>query len=182
MADPITIAVLGASAGAMMNKKDPLKGALMGGALGFGGAAGLGAMGAGGAVGTGIGAGGASLPGVMGAANAANAAALPAAISNTAVPSMIPNLLTSQTGSLVPAAGGMIQAPSALSTLSGMAGTANDFMGKNPYLTQMGLNTAQSLLSPQQQQMPQSAGLMRGSPSQVASSQYQYGTPKISLI
>jgi hypothetical protein len=30
MADPVTMAVVGGSVGAMMNKKDPLKGALLG--------------------------------------------------------------------------------------------------------------------------------------------------------
>ena len=36
---PLLIPLLGAGAGALLSKKDPLKGALMGGALGFGGAA-----------------------------------------------------------------------------------------------------------------------------------------------
>lgn len=49
MGDPVTMAVVGASAGAMMNKKDPLKGALLGAAGGYGGASmmGLGATTAG---------------------------------------------------------------------------------------------------------------------------------------
>lgn len=37
MGDPVTMAVVGASAGAMMNKKDPLKGALLGAAGGYAG-------------------------------------------------------------------------------------------------------------------------------------------------
>jgi hypothetical protein len=37
MADPMTLAMVGAAAGAMTNKKDPMKGALMGAALGGGG-------------------------------------------------------------------------------------------------------------------------------------------------
>lgn len=37
MADPVTLAMVGAAAGAVTNKKDPLKGALMGAALGGGG-------------------------------------------------------------------------------------------------------------------------------------------------
>lgn len=37
MADPMTLAMVGAAAGAVTNKKDPLKGALMGAALGGGG-------------------------------------------------------------------------------------------------------------------------------------------------
>ena len=39
MGDPVTMAVVGASVGAMMNKKDPLKGAMLGAAGGYGGAA-----------------------------------------------------------------------------------------------------------------------------------------------
>lgn len=39
MADPITLAAIGAAAGAATNKKDPVKGALIGATLGFGGGA-----------------------------------------------------------------------------------------------------------------------------------------------
>jgi hypothetical protein len=61
--DPFTLAAIGAVGGAMMNKDDPLKGALIGGTLGFGGGTALGAMGVGGAAagtaaGTTVGAGG----------------------------------------------------------------------------------------------------------------------------
>jgi hypothetical protein len=37
MADPMTLAMVGAAAGAVTNKKDPLKGALLGATLGYGG-------------------------------------------------------------------------------------------------------------------------------------------------
>jgi len=37
MADPMTLAMVGAAAGAMTNKKDPMKGALLGATLGYGG-------------------------------------------------------------------------------------------------------------------------------------------------
>jgi hypothetical protein len=47
MADPITMAVVGGSIGAMTNKKDPLKGALLGAAGGYGGGALMGAGGLG---------------------------------------------------------------------------------------------------------------------------------------
>lgn len=47
MADPITMAVVGGSIGAMTNKKDPLKGALLGAVGGYGGGAMLGAGGLG---------------------------------------------------------------------------------------------------------------------------------------
>jgi hypothetical protein len=42
MADPITLAITGAVAGAALNRKDPLKGALIGGTLGYGGGTALG--------------------------------------------------------------------------------------------------------------------------------------------
>lgn len=59
MADPITLAVVGAGVGALMNPNDPLKGAVLGGAAGFTGGTALGAGAAGGAAaGTTVGAGG----------------------------------------------------------------------------------------------------------------------------
>jgi hypothetical protein len=63
MADPLTMAAVGAVAGAAMNRDDPMKGALMGAALGGAGGAGYGALtgagGAAGAAGAGAGAAGA---------------------------------------------------------------------------------------------------------------------------
>jgi len=59
MADPVTLAITGAVAGAALNRKDPLKGALIGGTLGYGGGMALGP------------AVGASAPGVAGAAGTA---------------------------------------------------------------------------------------------------------------
>ena len=47
MGDPVTMAVIGGGLGAMMNEKDPLKGALLGAAGGYGGATLMGAGGAG---------------------------------------------------------------------------------------------------------------------------------------
>jgi hypothetical protein len=59
MADPITLAVVGAGVGAMMNPNDPIKGAVIGGAAGFTGGTALGAGAAGATTaGTTIGAGG----------------------------------------------------------------------------------------------------------------------------
>jgi hypothetical protein len=47
MADPVTLATIGAVGGAMLNRDDPIKGALIGGTLGYGGGTVLGpAMGA----------------------------------------------------------------------------------------------------------------------------------------
>ena len=47
MGDPVTMAVIGGGLGAMMNEKDPLKGALLGAAGGYGGATLMGAGGLG---------------------------------------------------------------------------------------------------------------------------------------
>jgi hypothetical protein len=59
MADPITLAVVGAGVGAMMNPNDPIKGAVIGGAAGFTGGSALGAGAAGATTaGTTVGAGG----------------------------------------------------------------------------------------------------------------------------
>lgn len=58
MADPLTMAAVGAVAGAALNRDDPMKGALMGAALGGAGGAGYGAL-TGGAAGAGA-AGGAA--------------------------------------------------------------------------------------------------------------------------
>lgn len=46
MADPATLAVVGATAGAILNPNDPVKGAVIGGTLGYGGGAAFGAGGA----------------------------------------------------------------------------------------------------------------------------------------
>jgi hypothetical protein len=71
MFDPFTLAMIGAGVGAFTNKKDPLKGALIGGSLGYGGgllaapgAAAAGTTAAGTSAATGAGAGlGANAPG-----------------------------------------------------------------------------------------------------------------------
>ena len=81
MFDPFTMAMIGAGVGAFTNKKDPLKGALIGGTLGYGGGTAFGGSGGGilgGSTGTaagGLKAGTSYAPGtiesVMGSANAA---------------------------------------------------------------------------------------------------------------
>ena len=78
MADPVTLAMVGAAAGAVTNKKDPLKGALLGAALGGGGGmlAGAGAAGAAAAPSSGL------LAGItpMGVQAAGSLGAIPAAV------------------------------------------------------------------------------------------------------
>lgn len=66
-------------------------------------------------------------------------------------------------------------------TLGDRLNQVGQFAQQNPVLTQMAMRTGQDLLS-QQPAQPAPAGLMRGSPSQVAAPQYQVGIPRVSLI
>ena len=203
MGDPVTMAVVGASAGAMMNKKDPLKGALLGAAGGYGGAS---MMGLGAAPNI------ASTTGLGMAGNAASAtsATMPGAVGGfgkavtTIVPEVAPAAtdLTSLINQGLSAdlaldaanyAGttggytglGMAGNPAAnmtfLDKLGAGANAVGQYAQQNPVLTQMAMQTGQSLLQQREPQL-QSPGLMRGNPSQVAAPQYQVGIPKVSLI
>jgi len=73
MGDPVTMAVVGGSVGAMMNKKDPLKGAMLGAMGGYGGATLLPTLGA-----------GTAATGGMTGANVAGSSALTGAGASTA--------------------------------------------------------------------------------------------------
>lgn len=66
-------------------------------------------------------------------------------------------------------------------TLGDRLGQVGQFAQQNPQLTQMAMQTGQSLLS-QQQPTLSPAGLMRGNQMQVQAPQYQVGVPKVSLI
>lgn len=70
---------------------------------------------------------------------------------------------------------------SLLDKLGAGANAVGQYAQQNPVLTQMAMQTGQSLLQQREPQL-QSPGLMRGSPSQVAAPQYQVGIPKVSLI
>lgn len=199
MGDPVTMAVVGASAGAMMNKKDPLKGALLGAAGGYGGAS---MMGLGAAPNI------ASTASTTGLGMAGNAAATPgvAAFNQTFTPIAAEVAPAADVTSLINqglsadlaldaanAAGttggytgyGMAGDPAANMSLLDKFGAGAKELGqyaeKNPVLTAMAMQTGQSLLQQREPQL-QSPGLMRGNPSQVAAPQYQVGIPKVSLI
>ena len=204
MGDPVTMAVVGASAGAMMNKKDPLKGALLGAAGGYGGAS---MMGLGAAPNI------ASTAGTTGLGMAGNAASttMPGAVGafGQAVPAMVPEVTPAAAANLTSLIDGGLSADLALDAANA-AGTAGGYTGlgmagnpaanmslldkfgagakelgqyaqQNPVLTAMAMQTGQSLLQQREPQL-QSPGLMRGNPSQVAAPQYQVGIPKVSLI
>lgn len=84
--DPISLAIIGAVGGGIMNKEDPLKGAIMGATLGFGGASLLGPAAAAGSAGT-----------AAAGTAAGTAAAVPAGTSTYA--SLVPGLTSAAPGS-----------------------------------------------------------------------------------
>ena len=136
---------IGAGAGALTSK-DPLKGALMGGAMGAG-AGGLGGamMGAGGA-----GASGAFGAGGLGSVGTSGFTALPSASGATAGSSL----------------GGMFSNMSMPSTLTGMGkdiSAVNTFMNQNPTTSQIGMGLARDLMAQEQpMQMAPMGQVQRG--------------------
>lgn len=126
MADPFTMMAIGATAGAVLNPNDPIKGAVMGGALGYGGGALAGSQAAYGA-----------LPGV--ASGSQQAAMLAAQTGEFGVPGLL------ATGSAAAGAQGVSPMTSSLlnfgskattpggQTISPMqqASVANQFLGRN---------------------------------------------------
>lgn len=190
--------IIGAAAGAALNRKNPLQGALMGGALGGAGGAFMPTLGAGatqvagtGSALTGAGASTAANTAFMNPAgvNAAMGAGQAAGYTSAAVPSTIFSAPTAVNTAITPA----VQRPLSLGmpgveasslyepTFMDKVGQLGQFAQQNPVLTQMAAQTGQGLLQQQQPQL-QSPGLMRGNPSQVAAPQYQVGIPKVSLI
>jgi hypothetical protein len=169
MADPVTLAMVGAAAGAALKPKNPLQGAMLGATAGFTGgtALGIGAAGAAGAAGTGLATGGTALGGGLGSAGAANAVG--GALGSTG--------LTAGTGTGIglgagtsaaltaPAAttGYALAAPAATSaamapTFMESVGMAGKSAYENPMMTAQALNATQGLLTPEQQ--PPSAPAM----------------------
>ena len=165
MADPVTLAMVGAAAGAALKPKNPLQGAMLGATAGFTGGTALG-IGAAGAAGT--------AAGTAGAAGAAGTAA------NTALAGQMAAqpALSYAGGNIANAAASAL--PSAASNAAGLsfagmspgaanvANTAPSFMDKigmagksayeNPMMTAQALNATQGLLTPEQQ--PPSAPAM----------------------
>lgn len=219
MGDPITMAVVGASAGALMNKKDPLKGALLGAAGGFGGATLMaGGAAAAGTAGTAAGTGSAltgagastaantafmNAAGVNAGANAAMGAGQAAGYTSAAVPSTIFSTVPStQTASLQAAqplsstAGqtAALERPLSLTspgvepgqgyeyTMGDRLAQVGQFAQQNPALVAMAAQTGQGLLQRPNEPQVQSAGLLRGNPSQLQAPQYQVGIPQVTLI
>ena len=207
MGDPVTMAVVGGSVGAMMNKKDPLKGAMLGAIGGYGGGT---LMGAGGL--TQVAGNTGALTGA-GASTAANTAFMvpagvnpgtvigasqtaPGIFSNVTAPLMVSQPLSSaagQTAGMERSFGALesmfnpnIQSSSLnnesfLESLGSGASQLGQYAQQNPVLSQMAMQSAQNMLR-QQPTQPAPAGLLRGNPTQAQMPQYQVGVPKVSLI
>jgi hypothetical protein len=155
MADPISLAAMGAVGGALLKPKNPLQGALLGATAGFTGGSALG-----------IGAAGGAAAGTAGAAGAAGTAA------NTALAGQVAAqpALSYAGGNIANAAASTLPATSNAAGLSfagmspgaaNVANTAPSFMDKigmagksayeNPMMTAQALNATQGLLSPGEQ-------------------------------
>ena len=121
MADPVTLAMVGAAAGAVTNKKDPLKGALLGATLGgVGGALAPGLFGAGA---TQAAAGAAGAAGVQSGfgAQLASQGLLSAAPAMSSAASPVASTLAAQ---------GLTSAPAAMSTAAAPASAMSGFLSK----------------------------------------------------
>lgn len=109
--DPISLAIIGGVGGALVNKEDPIKGALLGAGIGFGGASLLGATGAGAAGATGAASG----------AGAAGAAAAGGEIGAATYANMVPGLTAAGPGSQA----AMLQAQTGAFGLPGLTATGS---------------------------------------------------------
>jgi len=142
MADPITLAMIGAAGGAAIKPRNPLQGALLGATAGFTGGTALGIGGAaGGGTGLALGSGGAS---GLGAANAVGGTGLGEFAGGVGLQAPA---ATSGYALATPAATNAAMAPTFLERL-GMAGQS---AYENPMMTAQALSATQGLLTPDQQ-------------------------------
>ena len=192
--------IIGSAIGAATNRKNPLRGALIGGALGGVGSAftGFGSLGNAAAnttnaANTGLGMAGnavQTMPGAVGAYGQ-TVPAMSNVVTEAAASSVDDLIGQGLSADLALSAGtpaaytgmGMAgnTAPSFLDKLGAGAKEIGQYAQQNPVLTAMAAQTAQGLLT-NQQQAPASAGLMRGNQIQAQAPQYQVGIPKVSLI
>ena len=153
MADPITLAAIGAVGGAALKPSNPLQGAMLGGMAGFTGGTALGVGGAttaaGGGTGLALGSGGAT---GLGAANTATGYGLGGSAMGGA--GLTAPAATTGYSLAAPVATSAAMAPSFAERL-GMAGKS---AYENPMMTASALNATQGLLTPEQQ--PPSAPAM----------------------
>jgi hypothetical protein len=191
--------IIGSAIGAAVNKKNRLQGALLGGALGgLGGTfTGFGSLGnaaanTANAANTGLGMAGnaaqTTIPGAVGGFGQ-NVPAIP--VTEAAASSVEDLIGQGLSADLALSAGtpaaytgmGMAgnTAPSFLDKLGAGAKEIGQYAQQNPVLTQMAMQSGQSLLQQREPQL-QSPGLIRGNPIQAQAPQYQVGIPKVSLI
>lgn len=159
MADPVTLAMAGAAAGAALKPKNPLQGAMLGAAAGFTGGAALGA-GAGAAAAGGAGAAGAAGGALGGAGGTLGAAGLGGMGAATAAG-------TAAEAGLASGVGSTIGAPAMSATPFSIAqqfGKVSDWAKDNPMQAMQGAKSVQGLLTPEP--MPQTAmpQVQRGQP------------------
>lgn len=175
MADPITMAVVGGSIGAMTNKKDPLKGALLGAAGGYGGSALMGASGLGAGASSGV------LPSALSGSTTINAAAPmagqafvnPVATAMTTGPSGAIGVEAAKTGLF---AGSPVTTPFVSSgTSTGLipssmyeptfidrVGSVGKYAQENPVLTGMAMQSAQQMMQRPEVPMAPAGQVSRG--------------------
>lgn len=175
MADPITMAVVGGSIGAMTNKKDPLKGALLGAAGGYGGSALMGASGLGAGASSGV------LPSALSGSTTINAAAPmagqafvnPVTTAMTTGPSGAIGVEAAKTGLF---AGSPVTAPFVSSgtstglipssmyqpTFMDKIGSVGQFAQQNPVLTNMAMQSAQQAMQQPEAQFAPAGQVNRG--------------------
>jgi hypothetical protein len=146
MADPVTLAMVGAAAGAALKPKNPLQGAMLGATAGFTGGTALGiggaATAAGGGTGLALGSGGAT--GLTAANTAAGYGLGEAAAGGVGLTAPA---ATAGYGLAAPAAASAAMAPTFMERL-GMAGQS---AYENPMMTGQALSATQGLLTPEQQ-------------------------------
>lgn len=174
MADPVTMAVVGGSVGAMMNKKDPLKGALLGAAGGYGGATLMGAGGLAGAGSSGV------LPSALSGSTTVNAAALPTNAVQAfttgapmATPLNVEAMKSAGSGIFSGApttapfvssgtSTGMIPSSLYEPTMMDRFASVGQYAQQNPVLTQMGMQSAQQMMQQDQPQFAPAGQINRG--------------------
>jgi len=174
MGDPVTMAMIGAGVGAVTNPRNPLAGALMGGALGgFGGAA--------------AGAGNAAATATMTGASAVPAGAS-AGVGSTVgatLPAQGAGIFATPTMPVYAATGGstgLIGSATAPVTMMDRLKAVGSFAKENPMVGQIGSNAYRSLNEPQPIAAAAPPGLLRGTPQQEQPPQYAMSMPQVSLI
>jgi len=167
MADPVTLAMVGAAAGAAFSPDDPIAGAMMGGAAGFGGGAMLGGAGGAAAAGSGL-----AAPGMAGVGLAPAGAGLSAGTAGLTAPAMT-GLGLAPTGAGMTAGTAALQAsPGMIAPSLGAAAAPSfgqqtlSFMRQNPNLTNQGFNTVNNMMQEQPTQYAPPGQVSRGGPIQ----------------